>query len=139
MKAKYSAYSATKEMNHSSSSISAPGIQKNAYLFLSIVFLAALAIGAFALRKIPPAFFFVYLIMSIATIVIYGIDKHKAVKAKWRIPEATLHLCELLCGWPGAMAAQVVIRHKNAKLPFQLVFWLMIILNTGLLAFIVFK
>ena len=84
-------------------------------------------------------FFFLYLAMSLVTIVVYAMDKRKAVKSQWRIPEATLHLCELLCGWPGAMIAQVLIRHKNAKLSFQLVFWAMTIVNVGIFAFIVFK
>ena len=139
MKAKYSAFSATKEMNNSSSSISAAGFQKYLHLVVSIVFLGGLAALAFILHKLHPAYFFVYLVMSIATVIVYAIDKHKAANGKWRIPEATLHLCELLCGWPGAMLAQVLIRHKNAKLSFQLVFWAMLIINTGLFAFIIFK
>jgi uncharacterized membrane protein YsdA (DUF1294 family) len=139
MKAKYSAYSATKEMNGSSSSISAAGFQKHLYLLVSIVFIGAIALGSLALHKLHPAFFFLYLAMSLVTIVVYVMDKRKAVKSQWRIPEATLHICELLCGWPGAMIAQVLIRHKNAKLSFQLVFWAMIIVNVGIFAFIVFK
>ena len=139
MKAKYSAFSATTEMNKSLSSISAAGFQKYLYLLVSIVFLLVVAIVSFGLRKLHPAFFFVYLIMSLATFVVYALDKHKAANSQWRIPEATLHLCELLCGWPGAMLAQVLIRHKNAKITFQVVFWAMLIINTGLFVFIVFK
>ena len=139
MKAKYSAFSATKEMHGPSSGFSAAGFQKKVYLLLPLAFLVALAIGSFAIHKLHPAFLGIYLAMSIVTIAVYAMDKRKAVKSQWRIPEATLHICELLCGWPGAMIAQVVIRHKNAKLSFQLVFWAMVLINTGILAFIVFK
>ena len=139
MKAKYSAFSATKEMHGSSSGFSASGFQKKAYILLSLAFIATLAAGSFAIHKTPPAIFFVYLVMSIVTIVVYAMDKHKATNGKWRIPEATLHLFELLCGWPGAMLAQVIIRHKNAKVPFQLVFWTMLIINVAILAFFIFK
>ena len=139
MKAKYSAFSATKEMHGSSSGFSASGFQKKAYILLSLAFIAALAAGSFAIHKFHPAIFLVYLVMSVVTIVVYAMDKHKAANGKWRIPEATLHLFELLCGWPGAMIAQVLIRHKNAKLSFQLVFWGMTIVNAGIFAFIVFK
>ena len=139
MKAKYSAFSATKEMHGSSSGFSASGFQKKAYILLALAFMATLAAGSFAIHKIPPAIFFVYLVMSIVTIVVYAMDKHKATNGKWRIPEATLHLFELLCGWPGAMLAQVIIRHKNAKVPFQLVFWAMLIINVAILAFFIFK
>ena len=139
MKAKYSAFSATKEMHGSSNGFSAAGFQKKAYILLSFASLIALAIGSFVIHKIPPVVFLIYLAMSLVTIAVYAMDKRKAVKSQWRIPEATLHICELLCGWPGAMIAQVVIRHKNAKLSFQLVFWAMVLINTGILAFIVFK
>jgi len=139
MKAKYSAFSATKEMNGSSSSISVSVLQKHLYLLLSIVFLGTLAFASLVFRKLPPAYFVIYLVMSIVTVVVYAMDKRKAVKSQWRIPEATLHLLELLCGWPGAMFAQVLIRHKNAKFSFQLVFWAMLIINIGLFAFIVSK
>ena len=139
MKAKYSAFSATQEMHGSSNGFSAAGFQKKVYLLLPLAFLAAIAIGSFAIHKLPPVIFLAYLVMSVVTIVVYAMDKRKAVKSQWRIPEATLHICELLCGWPGAMIAQVVIRHKNAKLPFQLIFWLMIFINTGVFAFIIFN
>ena len=139
MKAKYSAFSATKEMHGSSSGFSASGFQKKAYILLSLAFMAALAVGSFAIHKLHPAIFLVYLVMSVVTIVVYAMDKHKAANGKWRIPEATLHLLELLCGWPGAMLAQVTIRHKNAKVPFQLVFWAMLVINTVVLAFFLFR
>ena len=139
MKAKYSAFSATKEMHGPSSGFSAAGFQKKVYILLSLAFIAALAAGSFAIHKFHPAIFLIYLVMSVVTIVVYAVDKHKASNGKWRIPEATLHLFELLCGWPGAMLAQVIIRHKNAKVPFQLVFWAMLVINTAILAFFLFK
>ena len=139
MKAKYSAFSATKKMHGSSGSFSVPGFQKQVYVFLPLVFLLALIIGAYALRTIPPAIFWIYLVMSVVAFVVYGMDKYKATSGKWRIKEATLHLLELLCGWPGAMLAQVFIRHKNAKPSFQLVFWAMLAINLGLFAFFIFR
>lgn len=30
------------------------------------------------------------LLVNVVTFMIYGIDKYKAIKVKWRIPEATL-------------------------------------------------
>ena len=113
MKAKYSAFSATKEMHGSSSGFSASGFQKKAYILLSLAFMATLAAGSFAIHKIPPAIFFVYLVMSVVTIVVYAMDKHKATNGKWRIPEATLHLFELLCG--GLIFAPL-IRVENVEL-----------------------
>ena len=71
----------------------------------------------------------VYLSMSIVTFVVYGIDKFKAKHAMWRTPEKTLHMLEVLCGWPGAMFAQRIFRHKSYKRSFRVVFWCMVVCN----------
>ena len=68
----------------------------------------------------------VYLAMSIITFVAYGIDKFKAKHAMWRTPEKTLHMLEALCGWPGALIAQRLLRHKSYKRSFRVVFWCMV-------------
>jgi len=62
--------------------------------------------------------------MSLITFTVYSLDKRAARLGRPRTPEATLHVLELLGGWPGALLAQRVIRHKNAKLSYQVVFWL---------------
>lgn len=67
-----------------------------------------------------------YAILSVATFVAYALDKRAARRGRPRTPEATLHLLELFGGWPGAFAAQRLIRHKNAKVSYQIVFWLIV-------------
>ena len=71
----------------------------------------------------------VYVIMSVITFCAYGLDKFKAQKGLWRIPEKTLHILELCCGWPGALLAQRLLRHKSYKKSFRIVFWAMVVLN----------
>jgi uncharacterized membrane protein YsdA (DUF1294 family)/cold shock CspA family protein len=73
--------------------------------------------------------FFVYLLMSLVTFLIYAVDKTKAHKNEWRTSEQTIHLFELLGGWPGALITQRVIRHKNKKTSFQVIFWLIVIIH----------
>ena len=75
---------------------------------------------------------FIYLLLSILTFILYCIDKRRAIHQQWRIPEFTLHLFELMGGWSGALFAQKIIRHKNKKQSYQVVFWLIVILHTGL-------
>lgn len=43
-----------------------------------------------------------------------------------------MHLYEVLGGWPGGLLAQRLIRHKNRKLSYQLVFWLIVLLHAAL-------
>ena len=66
--------------------------------------------------------------LSAITYGIYAHDKHQAVSAGWRVPESTLHLAELLGGWPGALLAQRRLRHKCSKVTYQIVFWSIVIL-----------
>lgn len=73
-----------------------------------------------------PLVFAYYCLISLITFFSYALDKSKALQGQWRIPESTLHLLELLGGWPGAMAAQRVFRHKIRKTSYQITFWLIV-------------
>jgi uncharacterized membrane protein YsdA (DUF1294 family) len=73
--------------------------------------------------------FLTYLLMSGICYRVYQKDKKFAKTQQWRIPETTLHLYEILGGWPGALIAQRTLRHKNKKLLFQLTFWLIVALH----------
>lgn len=63
---------------------------------------------------------------------VYGYDKQQAKAGEWRIPEKVLHAIELLGGWPGALLAQQVFRHKTRKLSYQLWFWLTVAVHQAL-------
>ncbi|MDA0426736.1 DUF1294 domain-containing protein [Stutzerimonas frequens] len=71
----------------------------------------------------------IYAVASLLTFVLYWRDKHSALKDRWRTPETTLHFFELAGGWPGALVAQQVFRHKTRKLSYQLAFWLIVVLH----------
>lgn len=71
----------------------------------------------------------IYVVASLLTFVLYWRDKHSALKDRWRTPETTLHFFELVGGWPGALVAQQVFRHKTRKLNYQLAFWLIVVLH----------
>lgn len=73
-----------------------------------------------------------YLAMSLMTMVAYGLDKEKAGRGEWRTAESLLHLLELAGGWPGALLAQQLFRHKTRKVSYQVVFWLIVLLHLGL-------
>lgn len=62
-------------------------------------------------------------------VFLYWSDKRKARADTWRTPENVLHAVELAGGWPGALLAQQVFRHKTRKVSFQLVFWLIVLLH----------
>ena len=69
----------------------------------------------------------VYAAMSALAFVAYGVDKHAAGRGRRRVPERTLHLLELAGGWPGALAAGAVFRHKTAKTSYRVVRGLVVV------------
>ncbi len=98
--------------------------------FLSIV-------GALVLAgQAPIAVLLVYLGLSALTFGVYAADKHAAQKGQWRTPESTLQLLALLGGWPGALLAQRLLRHKSRKSSFQLVFRVAVAVNVIAFAWI---
>jgi uncharacterized membrane protein YsdA (DUF1294 family)/cold shock CspA family protein len=70
----------------------------------------------------------VMLMVSAITYGMYAHDKSRATSSGWRVPETSLHLVELLGGWPGALLAQRLLRHKCSKTSYQFVFWSIVIL-----------
>lgn len=64
-----------------------------------------------------------YLLLSLASFCQYWSDKRRAQAGQWRTRESRLHLFALLGGWPGALMAQQVFRHKTRKLDFQIICW----------------
>jgi uncharacterized membrane protein YsdA (DUF1294 family) len=69
--------------------------------------------------------------MSVVTFALFAWDKGRAVRGGRRVPESTLHLFELLGGWPGALAGQSVLRHKSVKLSYRLVLWAIVALHAA--------
>ena len=60
------------------------------------------------------------LIINAAAFLLMLIDKQKAKKNLWRIPEKTLMLCAALGGSIGALAGMYLVRHKTQHPKFTL-------------------
>ena len=60
------------------------------------------------------------LIINAAAFLIMLVDKYRAKKNLWRIPEKTLFTTALLGGSLGAMAGMYAVRHKTKHLQFTL-------------------
>ena len=103
---------------------------------IGILALIAFAVAAY-LGKLPIGVPLLYGSMSLVTFFAYGLDKSAARTNRWRTQESTLHLLELLAGWPGALIAQGSFRHKTRKLSFQFAFLCAIAINLGALAWLI--
>ncbi|HEV7741359.1 MAG TPA: DUF1294 domain-containing protein [Pseudolysinimonas sp.] len=78
---------------------------------------------------VPLWVLFVYLGLSVITFGSYAIDKSAARLKRRRVAETTLILLGMFGGWPGAILAQQLLRHKTAKLSFRAVFWVSVLIN----------
>lgn len=76
--------------------------------------------------------------MNVLAFLAYGFDKARARGGGRRVRETTLHLLAVLGGWPGALLAQAVFRHKTVKRSFRAVFWCTVAVNVGAVAAIVY-
>jgi uncharacterized membrane protein YsdA (DUF1294 family)/cold shock CspA family protein len=103
---------------------------------VALVFLLLVAVLAVA-GGVPAWLPVAYAGLSLATALIYRSDKSAAQAGGRRTPESTLHLLALAGGWPGALVARRLFRHKTTKQPFVVVFWLTVGINCLALVWVV--
>ena len=79
-----------------------------------------------------------YLIaINAITFITYDIDKWKARKNKWRIPESTLLLLAVFGGSIGAFLGMRVWRHKTMHKKFKYGIPSILVLQIGLLLYLI--
>ena len=83
---------------------------------------------------------FIYLVaINVVTFFMYGIDKWKAKRSKWRIREATLLGMAVIGGSIGAWLGMRVWHHKTMHKKFQLGIPLIIVVQIALVIWIISK
>lgn len=74
--------------------------------------------------------------VSVVTFMAYAIDKNKARRGAWRIPEKTLLGLSFFGGAAGGYFAMNTVRHKTRKWYFHAVNLIGLAWQVGLLAFL---
>jgi uncharacterized membrane protein YsdA (DUF1294 family)/cold shock CspA family protein len=90
-----------------------------------------LVLPGLAMLWLPVSWWMGACVMTVISAITYGMyadDKQRATAGAWRVPESSLHLAELLGGWPGAFLAQRRLRHKCSKSSYQVVFWFIVVI-----------
>ena len=88
--------------------------------------------------KINEGITFAILIWNLLVFMIYGIDKSKAKRGAWRIPEKYLLSFAFLCGGFGAWLAGVTFHHKTRKWYFKTV-WFLGIVTTLVILYLIWR
>ena len=79
------------------------------------------------------------LAVNLAAFLMTGLDKWKAKKDRWRVPEKTLFLPVVLGGGIGGILGMQVFRHKTRHWYFRFGFPAILILEVALVIFLLWK
>ena len=110
--------------------------QKNTFpQIFAVFFLAFIAVAVFT-GNLPGFILGLYFGASAIAFLAYAIDKSAAKNDRRRTQESTLHLFALIGGWPGALFAQRMLRHKSKKQSFQVTFWFTVAINCSALGWL---
>jgi len=79
------------------------------------------------------------LIINLIGFIAMWLDKIKAKKGAWRIPEKTLFLITFLGGGIGTIAGMYAFRHKTQKLKFTIGLLVILILEIVMVVYYIIK
>lgn len=78
------------------------------------------------------------IIVNIAGFTVMGIDKHRARRKAWRIPESTLFLIAVIGGSIGSIAGMYFFRHKTLHPSFVIGMPAILIVQVLLILYLLF-
>ncbi|CAD0333209.1 DUF1294 domain-containing protein [Xanthomonas hortorum] len=105
------------------------GLPRKTLALLFLIGMAAMVVAG----RLPALLALWYAAASVVAMIVYRRDKSAAQRGQQRTPETTLHIIALLGGWPGALLAQGLFRHKSSKAAFQAWFWIIVMVNVAVL------
>ena len=84
--------------------------------------------------------FLIYLaVVNLAAFALMGVDKRRAERGAWRIPERTLFLPAILGGSPGAILGMQVFRHKTRHRQFMIGMPLILLVQLVIVVLLIWK
>jgi uncharacterized membrane protein YsdA (DUF1294 family) len=92
----------------------------------------------FSIDEIAALIAIVLVVVNLGSVIAIWWDKRRAKNDQWRIKEETLLVWALVGGWPGGIWAMRRFRHKTSKRSFQAKYVLVVLLNIGAIAAVVF-
>jgi len=102
------------------------------FLLLALILSVVIGIALWHFTRIHPLWIYLFTLTLIA-FLFYGYDKYQAINRNNRIPEAVLHLLTLAGGTIGAIAGQLLFRHKTKKLSFRVIFITIAVMQIGVI------
>lgn len=122
-----------------------PPLQRNKFFILNSALIIGLAYwiethwfrtSIFTYKTLLLFVVFQLVTINFTTFLAYWADKRAARKKTWRISENNLHTLEFMGGWIGAFLAQKIFKHKTAKVSYQRMYKVMIVMEFAAVYFI---
>ncbi|MGX7418766.1 DUF1294 domain-containing protein [Carnobacterium gallinarum] len=79
-----------------------------------------------------------FLAINILLFILMGLDKYRAKKRLWRIPEKTLLSFGILGGGLGGLVGMLIFHHKIRVLKFKVIYFLGTIVMSSILYCLIF-
>ncbi len=76
--------------------------------------------------------------INVVGFVMYGLDKFLAKRSWLRVPESLLHLLAFAGATPAAIVAQQLFWHKTTKRSFQVMFWLIALVQVAVVYVVIY-
>ena len=84
--------------------------------------------------------FLIYLaVVNLAAFALMGVDKRRAKRGAWRIPERTLFMPAILGGSPGAILGMQMFRHKTRHRQFAVGIPLILLVQLVIVVLLIWK
>lgn len=74
-----------------------------------------------------------YTLLNFVLLLTMAIDKMRARKHQWRVPESTLFIMALLGGAVGGFAGMFLCHHKTKRPQFYIIYFIAVVLHLALL------
>ncbi len=117
-------------------------LNSHSYIFAITTFSTALISATFFAPTLATplitALSIFYGTINLYTFILYALDKRASIKNTWRIRERQLHLFMFAGGVIGAIAGQYIFRHKTQKLSFRIIFWILLLCQVLIIAWLVY-
>lgn len=81
--------------------------------------------------------FFYLIVINIVTFCLMFLDKRRAIRHEWRVPEKTFFLLSFLGGAAGALTGMFMFRHKTRHLSFRIILPVCLIVNIMVVCWLV--
>lgn len=77
------------------------------------------------------------LVINLTAFIIMFVDKSRAMRHQWRIPEKTIFLLSFFGGSLGSLLGMYLFRHKTKHLSFRILLPLFLVLNAAVVFWLI--